>query len=103
MKKPFVVGERVAVYIAGTRSVGRVLALLEFGNLKIKCKPGEAYGYRIVHPKQCRRLVRKERRVIWISKEALGRLARDGGARTEVVSALRVIASDVRFIEVRKK
>lgn len=70
MKKPFAVGERVRVYGSSVRHwyEGEVAS-------GVVCEPGAEHLVRVkidgtdryceFHPKQCRRLIKKQRRRIW--------------------------------------
>lgn len=55
----FKVGDRVAFYSSGKRDVGEVKALLNTDTLVIMDKSDTTYHF---HPKQCRKLVKKQRR-----------------------------------------
>lgn len=71
MKKPFEVGDRVAVYDGGKRKTGKVSAVDEmFGTLGVDYDLPDRRCF--VHPKQCRRLVKRERR------RALLSMSKDG-------------------------
>lgn len=74
MKQPFKVGDRVAVYGFGNIGPGKtpyylrgsrgiVVEVLDYDELDVAV--GE-FTYN-VHPKQCRRLVKRERREYWIA------------------------------------
>lgn len=68
MKKPFKVGQRVAVYNFGIRYVGTIFDVFKDG-IDVAEDPDNK-GMR-VHPKQLRRLVKKERRRVWIPETSL--------------------------------
>lgn len=70
MNKPFQVGNRVAAYTEGNRYTGRVLEIQE-GTGLIKVRLDSWYGDCTVHFKQCRRLVKRERRRIYVPKQDL--------------------------------
>lgn len=94
MKEPFKIGDRVAVYQSffgrSERNIGLVI---DTGNQAIKVQHDSGLMW-ILHPKQCRRLVKKERRRIWVLREpgfALGDIRDyEVGGYTE-------------FVEVKKK
>jgi hypothetical protein len=62
-KREFKVGERVAYYHGRHRYAGGILSI-DKGILCIS----DGMGWVHVHPKQCRRLVSKKRRTVWISE-----------------------------------
>ncbi len=94
----FKVGDRVAVY-DGDRIVGVIGAIHKEGGLLV-CLD-EAYGgAKSYHPKQCRRLVKKQRRRVWLSRGAAAEL--HGGISAEFFAQKRN-EDDVEFVEVRKK
>lgn len=71
MKKPFVVGERVAVYAGSCmRRVGTVKKILGDEAIgvvfdpELGCSPSDEVRH--FHPKQCRRLIPKKRRRVWL-------------------------------------
>lgn len=65
MKKPFKVGERVAVYHGAARFVGHIKDIRN-GTVLVEESYGESQFW---HPKQCRRLVSKEKRRVWVEKQ----------------------------------
>lgn len=56
-----------------------------------------------VHPKQCRKLVKKERRRVWINMYGHSAIAHLSEARAIVDAAPYVQERAVEFVEVRKK
>lgn len=109
MKKPFEVGERVAVYghralAFGVRVVGLIEAMdqderrMYPTGVKVRDEKYSGQAY-FAHPKQCRRLVKKERRRAWLSARAL----RDFPGR-RITADLGGPGWDdsIEFIEVRK-
>lgn len=82
MKKPFEVGERVAVYENASRWVGSIEAdkgtvrgtFLPDGVFWVRCDPSENEGapnLLAANAKQCRRLVKKKRRRVWIPQHCI--------------------------------
>lgn len=61
MKKPFAVGDRVRVYMAHAVRDGSVSALCDGSYFSVNCDNGD---HPIVHPKQCRRLVKKKNQLL---------------------------------------
>lgn len=88
----FKVGDRVKIYHHRTPLIGVVNHITEDGMIKIDLSE---VGY-IYHPKQCRKLVKKERRRAWIKLTDYGQI--DGWASCE-----RHSPGWVEFIEVKKK
>lgn len=96
-KKPLQVGERVAAYSGGDRHVGTVERKLSSGAYEIDVES----GHLLVHPKQCRRLVKKPRRRIWLFKAYL-----DGGrvqGSPILLAPPNTSEAWIEFSEVRKK
>lgn len=63
-REPLKVGDRCAVYTSRGRNVGTVMEISEHtGNIKVV--EGDNFCS-WVHPKQCRRLIPKKRREIWV-------------------------------------
>lgn len=60
------VGDRVAVYTGGNRYVAEIADMLNDGTLRFE-RVG-AIGSFYAHPKQCRRLIRRERRRVYIQE-----------------------------------
>lgn len=54
-----------------------------------------------VYTKQCRRLVKKPRRRIWLEEEYLGQMTIFGG--TTISAAIKPFEGGIEFVEVRKK
>ena len=61
----FKVGQRVAVYNNTQRRTGEIESIYSTGNLRIQLN--EIDYVWVVHPKHCRRLRKKKRRVVWIT------------------------------------
>jgi hypothetical protein len=60
--------------------------------------------YCIAHRKQLRKLVKKERRRIWISEHALQAVSDSRGGEGMVHASLKkAVTDDVEFVEVRRK
>lgn len=61
-------------------------------------------GEIVAHPKQCRRLVKKQRRRVWIRESVLNEYFQGGDKWSDVaISGERLEEDDVEFIEARKK
>lgn len=73
MSKEFKVGERVAFYANGLRGIAEINFIDSEGSLALTNidKYGRTNMGVAFHPKQCRRLIKKQRRRVWISKVAL--------------------------------
>lgn len=103
-KRAFQVGDRVRVYGPygqGSVDTGRVQELIGEGLLKLKL---DSDGYPVVHPKQCRRLVKRERRRVWITERKLLELAIDpDGEVSAMISKAKKVQDDVEFVEVRRR
>lgn len=56
----------------------------------------------IVHPKQCRKLIKKERRRVWIAREGLASIPACSTRNISVSDHVR-FSDDIEFIEVVKK
>lgn len=99
MKKPFVAGEKVAVYMDGaTRKTGIVIGFSSHAkdkelHVEFNIGSGERFW---AHPKQCRRLVKKERKRVWVQY-------RDDGSWSNFSIVEPVRAGWVEFVEVKKK
>jgi hypothetical protein len=119
MKRPFQVGDRVAVYgldgncelvrikttITGFASSGQ-LYLDEKDTVRLTVPK---YDFSVAHPKQCRRLVKKVRRRIWIEPYVLTSMARSQsegwkycGLDSVGIQPNEVYPGAVEFVEVRK-
>lgn len=99
MKKPFEVGQRVAFYCGGRRDTGVIKKISELtGMVTVATDRADFF----VHPKQCRRLVKKERRRFWIDIE--GAILSDKYLwRTNVMIKNPGLDSWVEVVEVKKK
>lgn len=74
MKKPFERGDRIAAYQGGERFIAIVGSKDTMGRLML-----EGHGRDFcIHEKQCRRLVKKKRRAIWIHEEVVTRVMKAG-------------------------
>lgn len=112
MKNPFEVGDRVAVYTADGRFTGDIIGVFGVHCIRVDYHPGQinastggVVGWAQVNPKQCRRLIKRERRRIWISETALALLKKDDPAIQDNnwVSLERVLDDDVEFVEARRR
>lgn len=77
MKRPLQVGDRVAVYHGGRRLVGVLVDDSMTNRTWLSCRIDHPNGDSetfAVHPKQCRRLVKKERRRTTVEVQYDGRL-----------------------------
>lgn len=63
----FKVGDRVAAYVSGRRYAGEIVQTIPKLLVHV-FKVHENYNPLHLHPKQCRKLVKKARRRIWINK-----------------------------------
>jgi hypothetical protein len=113
MKNTFEVGEMVAVYgsvrdlhtdihyLRGDKA--KVLLIIGPNELIVKIdRDGWEYN---VHPKQCRRLVKAERRRVWISERHILDLQKIEVIPTNInstISSTKLLPDDIEFIEVRK-
>lgn len=95
MKKPFQVGDRVRAYSWAAVYAGRVIRV-EGDRVYLGLDGGGNLDF---HPKQCRRLVRKERRRVWV------KLPTDFHPQHRANGMVSVDPVDgwVEFIEVRRK
>lgn len=93
------VGDRVAVYNDNQRKTSNIKSILGDGSILLEA------GW-CAHPKQCRRLVRKERRRIYIDADQLDQLnarpGNDGNLHVANYPA-RLGSRWAEFIEVKKK
>ena len=76
MKRPFQVGERVRVYVVFGNvpfsGSGKVETVDQPENtVWVLLDDGTSSGSILVHHKQCRRLVKRKRRSVWVDKEWL--------------------------------
>jgi len=104
-RKPLAVGDRVAVYWYDGRFTGEIDRISNEGSTGpryfIQFDTGLA---KWAHVKQCRRLVKRERRRVWISESNLGNLAVHSQGHSVVVWKDKPMLDDaVEFREVRKE
>jgi len=95
-------GDRVAVYW-GKRCVGTVEMIRNDGLLQISVENGSTSDTWIAHPKQCRKLVKKERRRVWFEKVDIGQNHWNGYSNEKEIWESLKPGERVEFIEVRKK
>lgn len=101
----FKVGDHVAFYTSLGRTIGTVTqALNEELHIRLDVNPSDRCLVK-AHPKQCRRLVKKERRRVYIPDVYLKKLLEDSvdAQCQHQISTHPVLDDDVEFIEVRKK
>ena len=100
----FKVGERVAVYWYDGRFTGAVEKIHANGSLQIVF---DNFSYRkSAHPKQCRRLVKKERRRVWLPLKYVDRAPTDTENLTIGIYRSSIPPTNpdwAEFIEVRSK
>lgn len=100
----FKVGDRVRVYghsDCARESFGGVVKEIHGAWLKVYSDGGSLVA---AHPKQCRKLVKKERRRVWVNRGYLAQLPNDpGGYICSVPPAKSIETSYVEFIEVRRR
>lgn len=94
----FKVGDSVAYYTEHGRKTAIVVAVEESNNILWLSQHPECYQNDKVHPKQCRKLVKKERRSIWVHKDTLAWIenAAKGGKLGSTEDC-------IEFVEVKKK
>ena len=103
MKREFKVGDRVAAYIGRQRIVGTIETIYEGKHMVLN---GSAD---LLHPKQCRHLVKKERRRVWIEARLLDRDSDEWDSDDhQVIDVFKEYHEDpdrplVEFVEVRRK
>jgi hypothetical protein len=101
----FKVGDRVAAYEFGVRHPGEVKAIEESGELVV-LRDGFLNEFKI-HPKQCRRLVRRTTRRVWITVADIRRLDRTRADAEQLVvwkdPIIDMTHESVEFIEVPRK
>lgn len=111
MKKPFEVGDRVAVYEGINKYRGPIDTVGNFqGADYIRIKDGKSIS-REFHPKQCRRLVKKERRRFFVQRDEVDRIITDLKEKSPEdwetyaldFSLRKLVDDDIEFIEVRRK
>lgn len=114
MSRPLQVGDRVAVYgaIFSTKKKeyfgsavdwrkGEVVGTVQAGDMIVfKDEWGEDFT---AHPKQCRRLVKKERRRVWVYQDRLGSITEQPTAYYRDQPPDDSPGHWVEFIEVRRK
>lgn len=105
----FKVGDRVAVYAEGRRWIAHVADVLDEQRAKDHgCEPGSLkvevpvkLWVRWVHPKQCRRLVKKQRRSVWVMETMDGEL-RYGTWAVESKTTKELYSDANRWVEFRE-
>lgn len=102
MKSPLKVGERVAVYNE-RRDVGTVTHIALDGNLGVSFDTPGAYSMGWFHPKQCRRLKKRERRRVWVESHRVNEALATSVGVSASISGRRMCEGDVEFIEVLPK
>ena len=100
----------VAHYSEHGRTVHKVLSVRPDGKLDLKSNLGSSYDSFIAHPKQCRRLIKKPKRRVWIQQNAINVLERTSGIHATSLGGsflgdiLTVpFEGAIEFIEVRKE
>ncbi len=98
-KEPLKVGDRVRVYGADTQSMVAV-GVVEFVTLHgcpmVRLSSTFARSF---HPKQCRRLKKRERRLVYIERTLDG----EGNSNGRMVLSTLKPGERVEFLEVRKR
>lgn len=109
MKTPFAVGDRVRVY-GVSRKCGGDLVESHTGTVRFlwetECEvEGPDRTLSIAHYKQCRRLIKRPRRRVWITENALNRLAdfAENESTEATISKKKIVGTDIEFIEARSK
>lgn len=108
-KEALKVGDRVAAYSPDGRRVGTVAAIYPDSNVKVeypKRKYPTGTGWELsrqFHPKQLRRLKKRERRRIWISRNGLDLIDSDLEVDKQLISRKQLMSTDVEFVEVKRK
>lgn len=99
----FKVGDRVAVYNYLGRNTGKISSLDDAGSFFVGLDQFvNGNDTMRAHPKQCRRLIKRPQRRVWISEEQLRLLnVYDALQRTQI-SLSKILEDDVEFVEVRK-
>jgi hypothetical protein len=113
MKKPFQVGDRVAVYghggIGWKRWTGRVLDPTKGAEILgpdfIRVEIEKLNEVVHAHEKQCRRLVKKPRRRVWLGEDDMKEkgLVTGWGGIVDISATGKPEKGFVEFIEVRRK
>lgn len=108
----FKVGDRVAVYgvlydcyagpvgVAVNRKVAEVVGIPFENQLKIEIISDRSSWY-FVNPKQCRKLVKKKRRRIWVRDDEMSKFIQGRMCAVDAMS-FKPDAPCVEFVEVRK-
>lgn len=105
MKREFKTGDRVAVYDAALELFGSpatVQGLLPEGRLYAKLdQPNQLADTPRLHSKQCRRLVKKQRRSVWVMETMDGEL-RYGTWAVESKTTKELYSDANRWVEFRE-
>ena len=103
----FQIGDRIAGYwtedaYTAHREAGTVTEARDNGVLKVRCDDGTGNMF---HHKQCRRLVKKKRREVWIAESDLNSADGDKWIQFGVNRALTCVNGDrlIKFREVKEK
>ncbi len=100
----FKVGEMVSVYIGRDRRLGEVESIVDDHEIIVRFS-GDGYAVS-VSPKQCRRLVKKPRRRVWITKSQLENMEKDEAKLWVFTNSNYLTCQEgdqlIEFIEVRK-
>jgi hypothetical protein len=101
----FKVGDRVAYYLSSHRRTGKVLSVHANASLQVdedNASPRWEYN---VHPKQCRKLVKKPRRKVFILEQELVNFQKETSAPAweKPWEDLDFDSPWVEFVEVKKK
>lgn len=101
------IGDRVAAYNNGQRVVGTVTSIeaglkQNSGPVVVSWDVPTGIGWISVHPKQCRKLVKRTRRRIWVRPDTLTNNYIINGSNLFAVSS-QPQANWVEFVEVRPK
>lgn len=111
MKRPFVIGDRVAVYsqgeligpgyARGQKHKATIKEIKDTESLILRFDRAEADSPCFWHPKQCRLLKKKERRRIWVSEFDLVGII--GSRRAYYDPPITPDVKWIEFVEVKKK
>lgn len=95
----FKVGDRVVMYNGFARHTGVINSLVRSSLYQIKIDSTESVM--TFHEKQCRKLVKKERRRVWVDVEALRAISEDSvnGKGDGLID----VSEWIEFTEVRRK
>jgi hypothetical protein len=101
----FQVGDRVAVYAyqhqtSPGRRIGRVSSISHYGNIVVRFDSFGPVGF--FHPKQCRKLVKKEPRRVWINISPSGTMGAVWRNETKAKAVSDPEDITVEFVEVRR-